>query len=128
MANKEKQIAKWQQALRDLNLISDTDKVEAYVVANWAEISFGPFGNWRRGTLIFTREKLVYMTSFGISQLAINYSDIREVKKCFAGLLPMGMRIAAYDNKTDKIKKTKFWLGHRTKWVQFVSEKAGLAR
>lgn len=128
MANKEKQISKWQKALSERDLISDNDKVEAYVVAKWAEINFGPIGNWRQGTLVFTKEKVIFMTTFGISQLAIDYGDIREVKKCFAGFLPMGMQIAAYDKKNDKVKKHKFWLGHRGRWMDFISEKSGLAR
>ncbi len=128
MANKEKHLAKWQNALTELNLISPEDKVEAYVVAKWAEINLGPIGNWRQGTLIFTKEKLVFMTTFGVSQFAIDYSDVREVSKKLAGLLPMGMQVSAYNKKTDKIKKYKFWLGGRKKWMQLISEKAGLGQ
>ncbi len=128
MANKEKQISKWQKALTELNLISPEDKVEAYVVAKWAEFNLGPIGNWRQGTLVFTKEKLIFMTTFGVNQFAIGYGDVREVRKKLAGLLPMGMQVTAYDKKTDKVKKYKFWLGGRRKWMQLISDKAGLGR
>ena len=126
MANQEKQLAKWQKALEELNLISSNDKVEEYIMANWAAMSFAIFGTWRKGTLIFTKEKLIFMTTFGVSQFAINYDDIRGVQKSFAGLLPMGMTVTAYDNKTDKTKKFKFWLTGRGKWIKKITDKAGL--
>lgn len=128
MANQEKTLARWQKALIELNLIGSDDKVEDCVMANWSSFNFGPIGNWRQGTLIFTKQKLVYMTSFGVSQFAIDYADIREVKKCFAGFLPMGMLVSAYDKKTDKIKKYKFWLSGRGKWIRKIVEKSGVAK
>lgn len=128
MKKTDQQLTKWQQALTELGLIKSDDKVEKYLMANWAEFSFGPIGSWRKGTLIFTKEKLVFMTAFGVSQFAIDYSDIREATKCFAGFLPMGMRITAYDKKTDKTKKYKFWVTGRKKLIRLVSEKAGLAQ
>lgn len=127
MANSEKQLSRWQRALTDLNAISSNDKVESYHPANWASMSFLIFGSWRQGTLLFTKEKLVYMTTFGVNQFSIDYSDIREIKKCFAGFLPMGMLIMAYDKKTDKIKKYKFWVSGRKKLMQQLSEKTGIA-
>lgn len=127
MANKESQRSKWQQALLDLGLIKTDDKVEEYLMANWASRSFAIFGTWRKGTLIFTEQKLVFMTTFGVNQFDIEYSDIREVKKSFAGLLPMGMTITAYDKKTDKPKKYKLWLTGRGKWIRKVIEKSGIA-
>ena len=102
--NSEKQLSRWQRALTDLNAINSNDKVESYYTANWASSSFAIFATWRKGTLLFTKERLVFMTTFGVNQLTIDYSDIREAKKCFAGLLPMGMLVVAYDKKTDKIR------------------------
>lgn len=128
MANQEKQLTRWQKALTELNLIDSDDKVEACLMANWASFSFAIFGSWRKGTLLFTKKKLVFMTSFGVSQFTIDYADIREVKKCFAGLLPMGMQITAYDKKTDKVKKYKFWITGRGKWIKKLIEKSGIAR
>ena len=128
MANNEKQISRWQTSLRDLNIIKSDDKVESYYAANWAELSLGPIGSWRKGTLLFTRDKIVYMTSFGVNQFAIDYSDIRDVKKCFAGFLPMGMQVFAYDKKSDKVKKYKFWVGGRKKLIAKISERAGLGQ
>lgn len=128
MANKEKQLSKWQKSLTDLGLIKSDDKVEEYTTASWAEASFGLIASWRRGTLIFTKQKIVFMTTFGVSQLSIEYSDIREVKKNFAGFLPMGMKIMAYNKKSDKVKGYKFWLAGRRKWIEKIAEKAGIAR
>lgn len=125
---KEKHIKKWQDALTKLNLIKPDDRVEEYFMASWASSSFGLIASWHRGTLIFTKEKLVFMTAFGVSQFAIDYGDIREVKKCFAGFLPMGLQVAAYDKKTDKIKKYKFWIAGRKNIIDKISEKAGLAK
>ena len=127
MANKDRQIEKWQQVLIDSNLINTHDKVEDYIMANWASSSFAIFATWRKGTLIFTEQKLVYMTAFGVSQFSIDYTDIREVKKSFAGILPMGMTVSAYDKRTDKIKKYKFWLTGRGKWMKKIIEKSGIA-
>ena len=121
MANSDKQLSRWQRALTDLNAISSNDKVESYYTANWASSSFAIFATWRKGTLLFTKEKLVYMTTFGVNQFAINYSDIREAKKCFAGLLPMGMLVIAYDKKTDKTKKYKFWVAGRKKLIRLLN-------
>ncbi len=127
MANKESQRVKWQQALLDLGLTKSNDRVEEYLTANWATHSFAIFGTWRKGTLIFTEQKLIFMTTFGVNQFDLEYSDIREVKKSFAGLLPMAMTVTAYDKKTDKTKKYKLWITGRNKWIHKVIEKAGLA-
>lgn len=126
--NSEKQLSRWQRALTDLNAINSNDKVESYYTANWASSSFAIFATWRKGTLLFTKERLVFMTTFGVNQLTIDYSDIREAKKCFAGLLPMGMLVVAYDKKTDKTKKYKFWVTGRKKLIRQIAEKAGLAQ
>lgn len=126
MANKDKMVARWQSALEELNLIKSSDKVEEYFMANWAEFTFGPFGMWRKGTLIFTKEKLLVMSSFGICQLDFNYEDIRDAKKCFVGLLPMGIALSVYDKKTDKVKKHKIWVSGRGKLIKMIAEKAGI--
>ncbi len=127
MSHETKQ-AKWQKALVDGGFIKADDRVEDFLPANWAEVSLGLIASWRKGTLIFTKEKLIYMTAFGISQFSIDYGDIREVKKSFAGFLPMAMTITAYDKKNDKTKKYKFWVTGRTKWIQKVVEKAGISK
>ncbi len=127
MANQEKNLAKWQSALEELNLIKSGDKVESYVMVNWPEFTFGPFGMWRKGTMVLTKEKMLIMSAFGICQMDFNYEDIREIKKCFVGLLPMGFAVSVYEKKSDKVKKHKIWIAGRSKWMKIIADKAGLA-
>lgn len=124
----ETKVARWQKALTDGGFIKSGDQVEEVLPANWAEVSLGLLASWRKGTLIFTKEKLIFMTAFGISQFSLDYSDIREIKKSFAGFLPMAMTITAFDKKSDKTKKYKLWVTGRGKWIKKVVEKAGIAR
>lgn len=127
MSNQEKRQAKWQKALVEGGFMKSSDQVEDVLPANWAEVSLGLIASWRKGTLVLTKEKLIYMTSFGISQFAIDYSDIRGVKKSFAGFLPMAITISAYDKKTDKTKKYKLWVTRRSKWLKKIADKAGIS-
>ena len=67
------------------------------------------------------------MSAFGICQMDFNYEDIREIKKCFVGLLPMGFAVSGYEKKSDKVKKHKIWIAGRSKWMKIIADKAGLA-
>lgn len=123
---KEKQKEKWKKALTDLNLMDGTDEVEEWVQANWAEMVLKVIGTWQKGTLVFTRERIIFTTAFAVSNFSIRYEDIRQISKCSVGLFPMGLILSVYDKESDSIKDYRCCVSKRNKWIEYISDKANI--
>lgn len=122
MANRETQQAKWQEALAKLELIEKGDEIKDFVPANWAEIKIGPYRQWAKGTLIFTKDKLIFMSTFGVSQMVVKYDEIESVAKKF----PMNMVVTVKAKPGKKPKKQIICVAKTAKWVEYLCGQADL--
>lgn len=122
MAKRETELLKWQEALTKLELIKKGDEIKEFAPANWAEIKMGPYRQWAKGTLIFTKDKLVFMSTFGVSQLVIEYGEILAVAKKF----PMNMVITVKPKPGKKPKKQIICISKTAKWVEYLAGQADL--
>ena len=125
---KEKVKAKWEKALTDLELISAGDEVQESVMANWLEITAKIFGTWVKGEMVFTKQRLVFVSTFAASSFSLRYSDIKEIEKCnISWFFPMGIIIEAVDPETGKEKSYRCSVSKRAKWIAYLSEKTGIS-
>ena len=123
MAVKEKQKQVWNDALRKSNIISESDEVEDGVMANYYESIL----NGSQGDLLFTKERLVYVAKGLLNKnVSILYSDVRSLRTCMAGLMPIGIEITVFDSESGKDKKYLFGVMNRKQWISLLREKTGL--
>jgi hypothetical protein len=123
MAVKEKQKQLWNDALRKSNIISESDEVEDGVMANYYESIL----NGSQGDLLFTKERLVYVAKGLLNKnVSILYSDVRSLRTCMAGLMPIGIEITVFDSESGKDKKYLFGVMNRKQWISLLWEKTGL--
>lgn len=126
MANKEKQKAKWKGALVDLKLMDEHDEVEEWVQANWLEMTLKVVGSWQKGTLVFTKERVIFTSPFAVSNFSALYEDIRQISKCSVSLLPMGIILSVYDKEKDKVLDYKCSVSKRNNWIEYISKRANI--
>ncbi|MBO5303607.1 MAG: hypothetical protein J6A92_06110 [Lachnospiraceae bacterium] len=121
MALTEKAKADWEKTLKELKLADENDEVEEQVMANYYEKLF-IFKNQVKGNILFTRERFVFCSTFGINNVSIPYKDIKEVALCKVGLMP-GFELTITDSKKNKDVRYMFALMHRDDWVDFIERK-----
>ena len=121
MALSEKDKASWENALRELQLMDASDEVEAQVVADYYEKVL-IFRNQVKGNLLFTKQRFVFCSTFGLNNLSIPYGDIKDITPCRSGLMP-GFEITLFDEKKNKDVKYIFAMMHRDNWIQLIEEK-----
>lgn len=125
---KEKEKAKWKQALTDLSLMDAGDEVQEAVMANWLEMTAKVVGTWVKGNMVFTKERVIFVTAFAVSNFSIRYSDIKEIGKCnISWFFPMGIVLEAADPKSGKVKTYRCSVSKRQKWIEYLSEKTGVS-
>lgn len=120
MALTEAKKKEWEDALRELELLSGEDCIERHTAGDYWQMG------QTRGNFFFTKEKLIFTSGFGISNFAVNYKDIVELKKCFVGpFIPTGVQVIA-QLEDGKRKKYKCSLMKRNEWIAFLEEKSGV--
>lgn len=112
----------WESTLRELELIAADDVIEEHTSGDyWFLVS------QTRGNFFFTREKFVFVSGLGFDNFAINYSDIKGIKKTFVGpFIPTGIVVTALDPKKGKEKKYKCSILKRQQWMDLISQKSGV--
>ncbi len=122
MALTEEKKAKWEETLRELELLTDGETIEDHTA--------GDLWSWTgqtRGNYFFTKDKLIFVSGFGFENLVIKYNDIKAIKKCFVGpLIPTGIKVTALNEK-GKEKKHKLSVMKRNNWIQLLETKSGVA-
>lgn len=121
MALSEKDKASWEKTLRELKLMEEADEVEAQVVADYYEKVL-IFRNQVKGNLLFTKQRFVFCSTFGVNNLSIPYGDIKTINCCKAGLMP-GFEITIFDTKKNKDVSYIFAMMQRDSWIQLIEEK-----
>lgn len=122
MSMNEKQRQEWENTLRKLQLLEDSDSIQEQVMANWCKV----FMSQTKGNCFFTNEKFIFVSSLGFDHFVIRYNDIKEIGKCRVGVMPMGMYVVAEDTEKAKQKKYKISVMKRDHWLALLSEKAGV--
>lgn len=122
MAWTEEKKQKWEGTLRELNLLDADDSIEEQTVGDYWQLMGQTKGNY-----FFTKEKLIFVSGFGVNNFVIKYSDIKSIQKSMVSLfIPTGVTITADDPESGKTKKYKCSLSKRTKWMELLSEKANV--
>lgn len=113
----------WQNALRKMKLMDETDTIEKEVMARWFMLSIPQ----RKGICFFTNKRFVFVSSFGTYSFSVAYKDIKYIGKCKAGIFPIGMYVVAKSEKKARIEKYRVLVIRRDKWLRLLSEKSGVA-
>lgn len=119
----EKKKEEWEKTLKEINLIGASDSIVEHTQGDlWT------FGSQSRGNFFFTTEKFVFVSGYGLNNFAVNYSDIKGLKKSMVGpFIPTGITVTAFDPEKGKDKKYKCSVMKRKDWMAFLSEKSGVA-
>ena len=121
MALSEKDKANWEKTLRELKLMEEGDEVEDQVVADYYE-KILIFKNQVKGNILFTRDRFVFCSTFGVNNVSVPYKDIKAISNCKAGLMP-GFEITIFDNAKNKDISYLFAMMNRDQWVQLIENK-----
>lgn len=123
MALTEAKKQEWDKTLREIGLLEDGDVIEEHTAGDYWEIT-----GQTRGNYFFTRDGMIFVSGFGITNFKIRYSDIREIKKTFVGpFIPTGIKITAMDPQKGKTKKYKCSVTKRKQWMELLSKKSGVS-
>lgn len=123
MALTEQKKAEWEKTLRDLNLMEDNDSIVEHTAGDYWRLT-----SQTRGNYFFTKEKLIFVSGFGLDNFSINYSDIKEIKSCMVNFfIPTGMLVTADNQEKGKTKKYRCSVMKRKKWIAYLNEKSGIA-
>lgn len=125
MALNEKQIKEWKNTLEELKLIDKDDEIVENVYGDYWKVEFH-MKTQKKGNVFFTNEKFVFVSGFGLDNLAIKYSDIKSIDKCNISLfLPTGIKITATDPDNGKDKSYIISVMKRDKWIELLNSKCG---
>ena len=84
------------------------------------------FNTQKRGNFFFTKEKMIFISGFGMEKFAIKYKDIAGLKKCCVGpFIPTGIKVIVQD-ENGKQKKYKCSVLKRKEWIAYLQEKSGI--
>lgn len=123
MALTEEQRLEIEKTLKEVELMSADDVLEDCVKGDYYSMM-----KQIRGQYYFTRERVVFMSGWGLETFGINYTDIRDIKKSTVGpFMPFGVTVSAEDKESGKVKKYKFSLMKRAQWIDYLAKKAGIA-
>ena len=112
----------WESTLIELKLMNQGDSIEENIQGD-----YWTFTGQTRGNYFFTKEKMIFISGWGIESFAIPYSDIKEIKKCMISLfIPTGIKLTVFDQNKGKEKKYKCSVLKRNDWIEFLSKKSGI--
>lgn len=122
MALKEADKAKWEETLRELDLIGTEEKIEEHTAGD-----YWSFTGQVRGNYFFTKDKMIFISGFGLENFVIPYKNIKAIKKCMISLfIPTGIKVTVFDEQKGKDKKYKCSVMKRNDWIEYLSQKSGV--
>jgi len=124
----EKQKEKQKQNLVKIGLMEENDTLVDFLQANYRQRLLGKWGQWKPGWIYFTEERLIYPTGLLDDNIVIPYTSIVKIEKCSQGFIPMGIVVTYTKPETGEQAEERFSIAKRDKWIEFLSEKAGLAQ
>lgn len=121
MALKENKKQEWEENLREAGLMDASDSIEEHTGGDYWKMA-----SQKRGNFFFTKRKFIFVGAF--SSFAVNYSDITGIKKCMINFfIPTGIMVTANNQEDGKTKKYKCSVLKRGRWIEYLSQKAGVS-
>ncbi len=122
MALNEQAREKWENTLRELELITESETISDHTAGD-----YWWFNSQTRGNLFFMEDRMIFVSGWGVEKITIPYKNIRGMKKCFVGLfIPTGIKLTVYDDEKLKDKTYKFSVLKRKNWMEYLSNKSGV--
>lgn len=112
---------KWEETLKELELISAEDVIEEHTQGDlWT------FMSQTRGNYFFTKEKFIFVSGFGLENFAVSYGDISGLKTCNVGglipIIPTGIKVS-FMNSEGKMVTKKCSVMKRKEWIAYLVER-----
>lgn len=112
---------KWEQTLKELELIAADDVIEEHTQGDlWT------FMSQTRGNYFFTKEKFIFVSGFGLENFAVAYGDISGLKTCNVGglipIIPTGIKVS-FMNSEGKMVTKKCSVMKRKEWIAYLVER-----
>lgn len=125
MALTEEKKLEMEKLLREANLMGEEDTIEEHTAGDYY-----PLTGQVRGNYYFTKERVIFVSGWGVENFSLKYSGIRGIKKCFIGpFFPFGVKVTVEieENGKTKTKKYKFSLMKRNYWIELLEKKSGVS-
>ena len=112
---------KWEQTLKELELITADDVIEEHTQGDlWT------FMSQTRGNYFFTKEKFIFVSGFGLENFSVAYGDITGMKTCNVGglipIIPTGIKVSFMNNEGKMVTK-KCSVMKRKQWIAYLVER-----
>ena len=112
---------KWEQTLKELELIAADDVIEEHTQGDlWT------FMSQTRGNYYFTKEKFIFVGGFGLENFSVAYGDISGLKTCNVGglipIIPTGIKVS-FMNSEGKLVTKKCSVMKRKEWIAYLVER-----
>ncbi len=112
---------KWEQTLKELELIAADDVIEEHTQGDlWT------FMSQTRGNYFFTKEKFIFVGGFGLENFSVAYGDISGLKTCNVGglipIIPTGIKVS-FMNSEGKLGTKKCSVMKRKEWIAYLVER-----
>lgn len=108
-------------------MLSLDEKLFGSVTINYTEKLVGRIESWKQGGVaIFTDRQVILSKGFSGKYIPIPYNCVKELRKCNQGFFPMGMALTCENRESGETVTEKISLMKRKKWMQIISERAGL--
>lgn len=118
----ESELKEIKEGLIKMNLMDETDEIEQDVAGDFYRGT-----KQVRGHYYFTKERVAFVSGWGLEFFGFRYVNIREIKKSNISLfMPFGVTVTVEDN-FGKMRKYKLSLLKRDQWIALLSEKSGVA-
>lgn len=113
----------WEKTLKEIGLMSAADEIVEHTQGDYWWLF-----SQSRGNFFFTKEKFIFVSGWGANSFSISYSDIKGLKKSVVGpFIPTGITVTAQDPEKGKLKKYKCSVMKRKGWMEFLSQRSGVA-
>ncbi|MCI8585192.1 MAG: hypothetical protein HFI92_04705 [Lachnospiraceae bacterium] len=123
----EQKLEKQRENLVSRGVLSPDEKLFGSVTINYTEKLVGRIESWKQGGVaIFTDRQVILSKGFSGEYIHIPYDCVKELRKCNQGFFPIGMAITYENRGSGETVTEKISLMKRKKWMQIVSERAGL--
>ncbi len=120
------EVGKWEMSLREAGYMSEEDHIIEHTKGDLWEMM-----TQTRGHFFFTDEKFIFTGGLlGVSNFAVKYSDIKELKLVNVGglipIIPTGIKVTCLSPENGKTVKHKCSVMKRKEWMEYLRKKAGL--
>ena len=120
----QEQLADIEKNLREMQLMGNDDAVIEAVRGDYYEQVL-IFSNKVVGWYYFTKEAVIFVGGLGITQWAVPYASVEEMKECLVGPFPTGIKLYAKDEKKGKTVVYKLSVLKRKQWLEFLAGRIG---